>query len=147
MRKKLFGAILRGCLVLFSAAVAAENLPVVDVYENKQCGCCGGWVEHMRNSGFKVHAHDVDDVEKFNQQFGVNSRYGSCHVAKVGNYVVVGHVPPDDVQRLLKENPQALGLSVPGMPAGSPGMESNNPVQYDSLLLKQNDESTVFQHH
>jgi hypothetical protein len=93
------------------------------VYKSPSCGCCGNWVEHVRVAGFQVNVTDVDDLGPIKIQFSVPSDLQSCHTALVDGYVIEGHVPASDVARLLAERPVASGLSVPGMPIGSPGME------------------------
>lgn len=114
-----------------SAARAAE----VVVYKSPTCGCCGAWVEHMRAAGFTVATHDVADVAPIKQRHGVPLGLGSCHTALVDGYVVEGHVPAENVRRLLAERPKAVGLAVPGMPSGSPGMENGMRDPYDVLLF------------
>ena len=104
-------------------AIAAA-LPVVLVHKTPTCGCCGAWVEHMRAAGFPVQVEERADLEPVRQRLGVPYGKGSCHTAQVGGYFVEGHVPADDVKRLLAERPRARGLVVPGMPLGSPGMET-----------------------
>lgn len=106
-----------------SPAIAAA-LPVVLVHKTPTCGCCGAWVEHMRAAGFPVQVEERADLEPVRQRLGVPYGKGSCHTAQVGGYFVEGHVPADDVKRLLAERPRARGLVVPGMPLGSPGMET-----------------------
>ncbi|WP_324545361.1 DUF411 domain-containing protein [Accumulibacter sp.] len=96
-----------------------------------QMGC-----EHVRQNGFDVKAHDVEDVSAMRQKLGMPDRLGSCHIAKIAGYVVDGHVPTADIQRLLKEKPKALGLSVPSMLPGSSGMESSKPIPYQPLLVQ-----------
>lgn len=128
------------------------NLPAsaadaVDVYKSPYCGCCEKWVEHLRQAGFDVRTHDVNDVPAARQRLGMPERLGSCHTAKVAGYVVEGHVPAADIQRLLKEKPKAIGLAVPSMPPGSPGMESPKPVPYNTLLVRTGGEITVFAQH
>ncbi|MER2537964.1 MAG: DUF411 domain-containing protein, partial [Azonexus sp.] len=127
-------------LTLFALGAAA-NLPAsaadaVDVYKSPYCGCCEKWVEHLQQAGFAVRTHDVNDVPAARQRLGMPERLGSCHTAKVAGYVVEGHVPAADIQRLLKEKPKAIGLAVPSMPPGSPGMESPKPVPYNTLLVQ-----------
>ena len=112
-------------LLMLFALGAAVNLPAsaadaVDVYKSPYCGCCGKWVEHLRQAGFDVRTHDVNDVPAARQRLGMPEHLGSCHTAKVAGYVVEGHVPAADIQRLLKEKPKAIGLAVPSMPPGSP---------------------------
>ena len=138
-------------LTLFALGAVA-NLPAsaadaVDVYKSPYCGCCEKWVEHLRQAGFAVRTHDVNDVPAARQRLGMPERLGSCHTAKVAGYVVEGHVPAADIQRLLKEKPPALGLAVPSMPPGSPGMESPKPMPYNTLLVQANGSTQVFAKH
>lgn len=135
-------------LVLLSAATAfAQGAPRVEVFKSASCGCCGAWVEHMRQNGFQVIAHDVGDVPAERKKLGMPDRLGSCHTAKIGGYVIEGHVPAGDIRRLLKEKPKALGLAVPSMPPGSPGMESPRPIPYDTLLVARDGTTRVFASH
>lgn len=134
-------------LLLFAAAAFAQGVPKVEVYKNANCGGCGGWVEHMRESGFDVVTHDVDDVAVERKKLGMPDSLGSCHSAKIGGYVIEGHVPAADVRRLLKEKPKAIGLTVPGMVPGSPGMESPKPIPYDTLLVARDGTTRVFASH
>jgi hypothetical protein len=138
-------------LTLFALG-AAVNLPAsaadaVDVYKSPYCGCCEKWVEHLQQAGFAVRTHDVNDVPAARQRLGMPERLGSCHTAKVAGYVVEGHVPAADIRRLLKEKPKAIGLAVPSMPPGSPGMESPKPVPYNTLLVQAGGVTTVFAKH
>lgn len=138
-------------LTLFALG-AAVNLPAsaadaVDVYKSPYCGCCEKWVEHLQQAGFAVRTHDVNDVPAARQRLGMPERLGSCHTAKVAGYVVEGHVPAADIQRLLKEKPKAIGLAVPSMPPGSPGMESPKPVPYNTLLVQAGGATTIFAKH
>ncbi|MEO5827806.1 MAG: DUF411 domain-containing protein [Luteimonas sp.] len=127
-----------------SAATAGVSLPLVIVHKTASCGCCGLWVEHMRQAGFPVEVRNLDDVTPVKQRVGVPLGKGSCHTAEVGGYFVEGHVPADDVKRLLAEKPVAKGLVLPGMPAGSPGMETaDGRVQPYVVELVGEDGSTV----
>jgi hypothetical protein len=126
---------------------SGQALPVVEVYKSAECGCCKIWAEHLQKSGFKVMLNDVDDVPAARKKLGMPNKYGACHSAKVGKYLVEGHVPAADIKRLLKESPNALGLAVPSMPPGSPGMESDNPVPYDTLLVGKDGSAKVFARH
>ncbi len=128
-------------------AHAAQPLPAVDVYKSPYCGCCGQWVEHMQAAGFTVRSHNVDDVPAARKQLGMPDSLGSCHTARIGNYVIEGHVPAADVQRLLKEKPKAVGLAVPGMPQGAPGMETARPQPDDTLLASNDGQTRVFARH
>ncbi len=132
---------------LLGASAAMAQATVVEVFKSPYCGCCGKWVEHLRQSCFEVKAHDVEDVPSVRQKLGMPDRLGSCHTAKIGGYVVEGHVPATDIQRLLKEKPKVLGLSVPSMPPGSPGMESSKPIPYQTLLVQSDGSTRVFAQH
>jgi hypothetical protein len=101
----------------------------------------------LQQAGFAVRTHDVADVPAARQRLGMPERLGSCHTAKVAGYVVEGHVPAADIQRLLKEKPKALGIAVPSMPPGSPGMESSKPVPYNTLLVQSGGETSIFAKH
>lgn len=133
--------------LLFAAGVRAETLPRVEVFKSPYCGCCGSWVAHMRQNGFEVVTHDVSDVPAQRKKLGMPERLGSCHTARVDRYLLEGHVPAADVKRLLREQPPALGLAVPGMPPGSPGMESPQPVPYDTLQVGRDGATRVFARH
>src|SRR5690606_24861579 len=106
-----------------AASPVAETLPRLLVHKSPSCGCCVHWVEHMREAGFPVEVRDVDDVHAVKERVGVPTGKASCHTAEIAGYFIEGHVPATDVKRLLAESPEARGLTVPGMPAGSPGME------------------------
>lgn len=106
-----------------TASSQDEALPVMLVHKNASCGCCGAWVDQMRAAGFSVDVRDVDNLDAVKARVGVPAGKGSCHTVEVGGYFVEGHVPALDIKRLLAEKPEAKGLVVPGMPAGSPGME------------------------
>lgn len=145
MRKSL--AVLLSFAMLGAATAAASAAELVEVYKSPNCGCCEGWTKHLRQAGFEVRTHDVEDVAVSRKRLGMPERYAECHTAKVGNYVVEGHVPAADIKRLLKEKPKAIGLLVPDMPQGSPGMESATPVRYNTLLVKNDGGTTVFAQH
>jgi hypothetical protein len=115
--------------------LAAEPAPMVKVWKDPSCGCCSGWVEHLRRSGFTVSAIDTADLAAIKGALGVPGELASCHTAKIDTYVIEGHVPAAAIQRLLAERPVALGLAVPGMPIGSPGMEGGTPQLYDVVLF------------
>jgi len=132
---------------LGSTHVWAQSSAAVEVFKSPYCGCCGKWVEHLRQNGFEVKTHDVEDVTAARKKMGMPDRLGSCHTAKIGGYVVEGHVPAADIQRLLKEKPKALGLAVPSMPPGSPGMDSAKPMPYQTLLVRTDGTTQVFAQH
>lgn len=134
-------------LALTLASLAAQAAGTVEVFKSPYCGCCEGWVKHLRQNGFQVQTHDVDNVPAARKKLGMPERFASCHTAKVDGYVLEGHVPAADIQRLLKEKPKALGIAVPSMPPGSPGMESPKPVPYDTLLVQPDGNTRVFARH
>ena len=107
-----------------AAAQQRQAGPLVEVYKSPTCGCCSKWIEHMRANGFTVKSTDVGDMTKVKAARGVPDQAQSCHTSIVEGYVVEGHVPAADVHRLLKEKPAVVGIAAPGMPVGSPGMET-----------------------
>lgn len=98
----------------------------IDVHYSKTCGCCKKWMSHLNQHNFKVKPKPESFMDKIKRQHGVKGEYASCHTAIIGGYVIEGHVPADDIKRLLKEKPDIIGLSVPAMPVGTPGMEMGN---------------------
>lgn len=133
------------------ATAAASGRPVIEVWKTPTCGCCHDWIAHLQANGFPVKAHDVSDATKRDHRLrlGLADRFGSCHTALVDGYVLEGHVPAREIQRLLKTRPSALGLAVPGMPVGSPGMDGpaygGRKDHYDVLLVQRGGTATVFQ--
>jgi hypothetical protein len=125
----------------------AQTKHLVEVWKDPNCGCCKDWMAHLEANGFAVKAHDQGNTAA-RRRLGLPDRYGSCHTATVGGYVVEGHVPAADIQRLLRDKPKALGLSVPRMPIGSPGMDGpeygGRKDPYDVLLVGQDGNATVF---
>lgn len=117
-----------------TTGMAFENSTVV-VFRDPSCRCCGRWVEHLQQNGFVVHVAEAADMQSIKTTAAVPPELASCHTAKVGGYVIEGHVPASAIKRLLAQKPQARGLAVPGMPAGSPGMEGPPPVAYDVVLF------------
>jgi len=134
-------------LLVGAGSAWAQSATQVEVFKSPYCGCCEKWIEHMQKNGFKVNAHNVNDVPAARKSLGMPDRVGSCHTAKVGGYLIEGHVPVADIQRLLKEKPKAVGLAAPGMPQGSPGMETATPVPYETLLVQADGSTTVFAKH
>lgn len=121
-----------------------------EVWKDASCGCCGGWITHMQQNGFRAVVHDTGNSAA-RARLGLPARYGSCHTALIGGYVIEGHVPASDIRRLLDERPKALGLAVPGMPIGSPGMDGpayrGRRDPYDTLLILADGSSRSFQRH
>jgi len=141
----LLAVAVSGC----SQSAAETSLPGVTVHKSATCGCCQLWVDRLRGAGFQVEVRNEDNLNAVKQRVGIPYGMGSCHTAEVGGYFVEGHVPMDDIKRLLRERPDAKGLTVPGMPAGSPGMEvpSGHVEPYDVLLVKRDGTTAVFSHH
>ena len=133
--------------MLSTSSVFAQDAPRIEVFKSASCGCCGAWVDHLRENGFEVVTHDVTDVPAQRKKLGMPERLGSCHSARLGSYVIEGHVPAADIRRLLKEKPAAIGLAVPGMVPGSPGMEGPRAVPYDTLLVGRDGSNRVFASH
>lgn len=128
---------------------SAATVPTVVVNKTPTCGCCGAWVKHLQAAGFAVQVNDLENLAPIKERVGVPFGMGSCHTAEVEGYFLEGHVPADDIKRLLRERPQAKGLTVPGMPAGSPGMEvpSGRVDRYDVLLVGKDGKTAVFATH
>ena len=143
-----------GIIAMLASArrtLAQGQNPTVDVRKDAACGCCSKWVEHLRGQGFSVRATNME-IGKLNDlktTRGIPQKLRSCHTALVGGYVVEGHVPAPDVKRLLKERPAIVGIAVPGMPAGSPGMEvAGGIVQpYDVVAFAKDGSTRVFASH
>ena len=121
----------------------------VEVYKSPTCGCCSNWVEHLQAHGFTVRVTNVDDITAVKEKHRVPAAVESCHTALVGGYVVEGHVPATDIQRLLKERPAVAGIGVRGMPIGSPGMEVEGvkPQPYSVLAFDESGQTQVFASH
>jgi hypothetical protein len=122
--------------------------PLVEVWKSPTCGCCEDWVAHLKNNGFDVKLHDSGNTDA-RQRLGMPLLYGSCHTAQVGGYALEGHVPAREIRRLLSEKPQAVGLAVPAMPRGAPGMDApayggaRDP--YDVLLVRRDGSARIYQ--
>ena len=125
-------------------AGGSSDLPAVLVYKTPTCGCCNGWIEHLRAAGFTVDARNTTDLMTIKMDAGVPTPMMSCHTSLVDGYVVEGHVPAEQLKRLLAERPDLAGIAVPGMPAGSPGMESSNPQPYQVLSFDNEGNAAVF---
>jgi hypothetical protein len=138
--------------LLGSIALIAQRSvapPVIEVYKTPTCGCCGKWVEHLRAEGFEVRVSDMDDLSAVKASNRIPENLQSCHTGKVGNYVVEGHVPAQDIRKLLAERPPVAGIAVPGMPIGSPGMEVQGvkPQAYDVIAFARQGTRRVFASH
>lgn len=131
------------------AAKTGSGTPL-EVWKDPSCGCCHDWIEHMQASGFAPTVHDTGN-HAVRTRLGLPPHLGSCHTALVGGYLIEGHVPASDVRALLQQKPQALGLTVPGMPVGAPGMDGpaygNRRDAYDVLLVARSGSTQVFKHY
>ena len=127
----------------------ASAAPVISVYKSPTCGCCKNWVEHVKEAGFTVEVHDVDNLSDIKADAGVPTTTRSCHTAIVGGYAIEGHVPAATIQRLLREKPVVAGIAVAGMPVGSPGMEvPGQPAdKYDVVAFKADGSTSVYESH
>ena len=147
-RQWLRAAALLGLAATGFERTALAQAATVEVWKDPNCGCCHLWVEHLQAQGFKVQVRDVGNTAA-RKRLGMPEKLGSCHTATVGGYVIEGHVPAADIRRLLKERPVALGLSVPGMPIGSPGMDGpeyqGRKDAYDVLLVQKDGSTRSFQ--
>lgn len=133
-------AMLAGGHRLFAAPV----LPVVTVYKDPGCECCARWVKHLSGNGFVVSVRDVHNMDEIKRTMNVPSTLQSCHTAVVGRYVIEGHVPADVIKKMLAEQPALLGLAVPGMPTGSPGMEGAKSEHYSVVAFERNGKTRVY---
>jgi hypothetical protein len=141
------GCVLAAPAMLRAQARAQSPETLVEVWKSPNCGCCQDWITHLEAHGFRVKVHDVGNAAA-RARLKVPEPLGSCHTARVGGYAIEGHVPATDIRRLLKERPDAIGLTVPGMPIGSPGMDGPEYGQrrdpYDVLLIGQDGRTQVF---
>ncbi|TWO73001.1 DUF411 domain-containing protein [Caenimonas sedimenti] len=147
-RRAVCAALMLACAPGFTVAAAPAGPTAVEVWKDPECGCCKDWVSHMEASGFKVKVNDTGNSAA-RARLGIDKKHGSCHTAVVGGYALEGHVPAREVKRLLAEKPAAVGLAVPGMPVGSPGMDGavygGRKDSFDVLLLAKDGTSKVYQ--
>jgi hypothetical protein len=129
------------------AGAGAQAPPKIEVFKTTTCGCCAKWVEHLRSQGFSPRTVDLVNLSEVKAKHNVPRALQSCHTAIVGGYVIEGHVPAADIRSLLKQRPAVVGLAVPGMPIGSPGMEGPNPDRYDVLSFDKQGQTRVFATH
>lgn len=136
-------------LVGCGSQAAPTGPPIVEVHKSAACGCCEDWITHMKNHGFVVNATNTEELEDFKSAQGIPEVLRSCHTGLVNGYLVEGHVPAADVQRLLNERPAIAGIAVAGMPIGSPGMEVEGfaPKPYDVVAFDKSGKTYVFARH
>ncbi|HEX9084664.1 MAG TPA: DUF411 domain-containing protein [Gemmatimonadaceae bacterium] len=130
-----------------SSPEPAAKKPVITVYKDPGCGCCKSWIEHLIKHGYRVDAKDTPDMTEIKRTLGVPTGLAACHTAIVNGYLIEGHVPAADIDRLLAQKPKIAGLAVPGMPAGSPGMEGMRAQRYQVLTFDKSSKTTVFASH
>ena len=148
MFSRLGVAVLAALLWFSPALAAAENS--IEVWKSATCECCINWVKHLEANGFAVKVNDTDrtTLDRIKRQAGIGEKLAACHTAKIGPYMIEGHVPAPDIKRLVADRPDAVGLTVPGMPIGSPGMEQGAETEpYDVLLMKKDGTTEVFASH
>jgi len=133
--------------VLYGQTKPAPAKPHLTVYKSPTCGCCAKWVEYMEARGFTASVTNMPDVTPIKIKHGLLPQLASCHTTLVGGYVIEGHVPVEDIRRLLKEKPAIVGLAAPGMPAGSPGMDIPNSPAYDVVSFDKHGNTRVFASH
>lgn len=148
-RRQLLIATLIGAAGAWAAPISAQlKRPLVEVWKSPTCGCCKDWVAHLEGNGFAVRTFDTGNTAA-RQRLGMPARFASCHTARVGDYTIEGHVPAREIARLLHEQPDALGLAVPAMPVGSPGMDGpayqGRRDPFDVLLVLRDGRSRVYQ--
>ena len=137
-----------GCVSGAGNGIAESELPQVLAFRNPGCGCCEKWATLLQDAGFRITMTDDADLTARRKGLGVPESLAGCHVAQVGRYVIEGHVPIEDILRLLDQQPDAMGLAVPGMPAGSPGMETDGEAdRYSVLVFHEDGTSTVYSQH
>jgi hypothetical protein len=149
MRMRRFFAILLATLLGLPTLVVADTTSI-EVWKSATCDCCIKWVEHLEANGLVAKVNNVTPplLDEIKRTAGIGEQYASCHTAKIGGYVIEGQVPAADIKRLVAEKPDAVGLTVPGMPIGSPGMEQGDVTEpYDVLLLKKDGEAEIFARH
>lgn len=149
--QRLLQGLLLAALTILAVPASAESgatAPAIKVFRSPDCSCCHRWIEHLRDNGFEVRDNERSDLAAIKQQFGVPRQLASCHTAKVGDYIIEGHVPASDIRRLLKQRPPVSGLSVPNMPIGSPGMEMGTRRDaYDVLTFDSVGNHARFNHY
>ncbi|NIO39260.1 MAG: DUF411 domain-containing protein [Burkholderiales bacterium] len=145
MKRVLSLAGIAAALVIgVSCTQAPADTAEITVYKTSTCGCCKDWIRHLRANGFTVNAYDVQNLDQIARQNGVAPQLRSCHTARVGGYVVEGHVPAQDIKRLLAEKPDVTGLAVPGMPQSAPGMDLPGNHPYNVYTFKADGSTSVY---
>jgi hypothetical protein len=145
LKLMLSALLLAGCTTIQAENAVADK--EMTVYRSPTCGCCGKWIEHVKNNHFAVKDIVSNDMDAIKEKYGIPDKLGSCHTAIVDGYVIEGHVPAADIQKLLVSKPNVVGLSAPGMPMGSPGMEMGGSQDYDVVSFDKTGNVQVFSAH
>ena len=143
IRRPILVAMATAAAFVASAAHAAQ----LTVHKSPTCGCCAKWVEHVEKHGFTVKVVETQDMASVKKRLGVPDQLASCHSTEAGGYFIEGHVPAADIKRLLAQKPKAAGIAVPGMPAGSPGMEAAGSQTYATLLVSKAGKPSLYVQH
>ena len=144
MRHRNILVLIASLILLVTSSPSQQSRPLVTVFKNPTCGCCGKWIEHLKSNGFVVKVQEVNDTSPYERQYHVPRGMASCHTAVVNGYTIEGHVPAADIKRLLNERPKAVGLAVPGMPTGSPGMEAAHSDAYSVFVFDESGQTSVY---
>ena len=145
LKLMLSALLLAGCTTIQAENAVADK--EMTVYRSPTCGCCGKWIEHVKNNHFTVKDIVSNDMDAIKEKYGIPDKLGSCHTAIVDGYVIEGHVPAADIQKLLVSKPNVVGLSAPGMPMGSPGMEMGGSQDYNVMSFDKDGKVQVFSEH
>ena len=133
--RRLFVGLMATAALGAPLSVASADDATVVVHKDPNCGCCSGWVQHLRDAGFAVRVREAADLKTVRARLGIPTALAACHTAEVAGYMLEGHVPAEALRRLLSARPKAKGLAVPGMPVGSPGMEDGQPQHFTVMLF------------
>lgn len=131
-------------VVIMGETSGQASAQTITVYKTPSCGCCTAWIKHLQRDGLDVRVFEREDLAPVRASLGVPDELASCHTAKIGGYAIEGHVPAAAIRRLLEERPAAAGLSVPGMPMGSPGMETTSPPDAYDVIVFSDEAQSVF---
>ena len=144
MERRTVLAALSGLVLAAVSSPSQPAGPTIMVFKTPTCSCCGKWVEHLKSNGFVVKVQEVSDTSPYQRQYHVPRTMQSCHTAVVNGYTIEGHVPAAEIKRLLNERPKLVGLAVPGMPLGSPGMESSRSEPYSVMSFDESGRASVY---
>lgn len=135
-------------LLLISTSIFAMEGKIMTVYKSPSCGCCTKWIDIMKSKGFEVKTIMTNDVNTIKQKAGLQAGQTSCHTAFVDGYFIEGHVDYSAIKKMLTQKPDILGISTPGMPLGSPGMEQGNMKQaYNIIYVNKDGTSGIYEKH